>query len=167
MILIHVVVVYKKLIFYSYRCFLNPKNHFIWMFIAPAMLIFLANVGLFIMAATIMWRHQKKLTENKKNTNFIGWFRAIASLTVIMGITWIISLILLETEGLLVLVYIFNIMVAFQGFFIFVLFIVFSKTVKDSFRKWWQIQVSDSELLNKYFGEKLSSNDRVSFQVLS
>ena len=39
---------------------MNPETKFIWAFIAPVIVIFLANIGFFIMAATIMWRHQKK-----------------------------------------------------------------------------------------------------------
>ena len=162
MILFHLFTLMKYIF---YRCFLNPENHFIWMFIAPAMLIFLANIGFFIMAATIMWRHQKKLTEKKNVKNFASWFKAIASLTIIMGITWIVAVILIETEGLLFLVYIYSILVAFQGLFIFILFVVLSKSVRDSFKKWWKVQVNESDILNKYFGEKLSSQGTVSIQL--
>ena len=144
--------------FFVYRCFLSPEEHFVWVFIVPATLIFLTNIGFFIMAATTMWRHQKKMKENKKYTNFIRWFKAACSLTIVMGITWIIGIILVVSEGLLFLVYIYTIMVAFQGVFIFFLYVVLSKSIKDAFTKWWKVRVNESDTLNKYFGEKLSSS---------
>ena len=136
---------------------MSPEKHFVWVFIVPATLIFLTNIGFFIMATTIMWRHQKKTKEKKKITSFANWFKAACSLTIVMGITWIIGIILVVSEGLLFLVYIYTIMVAFQGVFIFFLYVILSKSVKDAFTKWWRVRVNESDTLNKYFGEKLSS----------
>ena len=136
---------------------MSPDKHFVWVFIVPATLIFLANIGFFIMAATIMWRHQKKIKENNKMTSFLNWFKAASSLAVVMGITWIIGIVLVVSEGLLFLVYIYTIMVAFQGVFIFFLYVILSKSVKDAVTKWWKVQVNESNTLNKYFGEKLST----------
>ena len=136
---------------------MSPEKHFVWVFIAPATLIFLTNIGFFIMAVTIMWRHQKKIKENNKMTSFAKWFKAACSLTIVLGITWIIGIILVVSEGLLFLVYIYTIMVAFQGVFIFFLYVILSKSVKDAVTNWWKVQVNESDILNKYFGEKLSS----------
>ena len=105
-----------------------------------------------------MWRHQKKIKENKKITSFINWLKAACSLTIVMGTTWIIGIILVATGGLLFLVYIYIIMVAFQGVFIFFLYVILSKSVKDAFTKWWKVRVNESDILNKHFGEKLSSS---------
>ena len=105
-----------------------------------------------------MWRHQKKIKENNKITSFLNWFKAACSLTVVMGITWIIGIILVVSEGLLFLVYIYTIMVAFQGVFIFFLYVILSKSVKDAVTKWWKVRVNESDTLNKYFGEKLSTS---------
>ena len=137
---------------------MSPEKHFIWVFIAPATLIFLANIGFFIMSATVMWRHQKKITENNKMTNFVNWFKSACSLTIVLGITWIIGIILVISEGLLFLVYIYTIMVAFQGVFIFFLHVILSKSVKDAVTNWWKVRVNESDILNKCFGEKLSSS---------
>ena len=107
-----------------------------------------------------MWRHQKKIKENNKMTSFANWFKAACSLTIVMGITWIIGIILVVSEGLLFLVYIYTIMVAFQGVFIFFLYVILSKSVRDAVIKWWKVRVNESDTLNKYFGEKLSSSPR-------
>jgi latrophilin 2 len=46
-----------------------------------------------------------------------------------MGITWIIGVLVVEVEELCPLAYIFTIFVAFQGVFIFVIFVLLSKQV--------------------------------------
>ena len=148
----------NDVLFYFCRCFLSPEKHFVWVFIVPATLIFLTNIGFFIMTATIMWRQQKKIKENNKTTSFANWFKAACSLTIVMGITWIIGIFLVVSEGLLFLVYIYTIMVAFQGVFIFFLYVILSKSVKDAVTKWWKVRVNESDTLNKYFGEKLASS---------
>ena len=43
-----------------YSCYLNPMTSFVWSFIVPVILILLVNVGFFIMAMVIKYRHQKR-----------------------------------------------------------------------------------------------------------
>ena len=45
---------------YTCSCYLNPATSFTWSFIAPVVLILLANIGFFIMAVVIMFRHHKR-----------------------------------------------------------------------------------------------------------
>ena len=80
--------------------------------------------------------------------------KASISLTVVMGITWIIGVLVIEIEELFALAYIFTIFVAFQGVFIFVIFVLFSKQVKESYAKWWKAKVAESDFLSKHFGSK-------------
>ena len=77
------------------------------------------------------------------------------SLTVVMGITWIIGVLVIEFEELFALAFIFTIFVAFQGLFIFIYFILLQKPVRDSYAKWWKAKVAESEFLSKHFGEKM------------
>ncbi len=51
------------MIFFPLSCFLNPDTNFIWAFIVPVVVIILINIGFFIMAAIIMWRHSKNLDD--------------------------------------------------------------------------------------------------------
>ena len=55
----------KWISLYPSSCFLYSGTGFVWAFIAPVILIILVNTGFFIMAATIMWRHQKKQSKDK------------------------------------------------------------------------------------------------------
>ena len=55
--------------YYVCRCFLNPKTHFIWAFISPVILIILLNFVFFIIVGRVMWKQQKKLTNNSTREN--------------------------------------------------------------------------------------------------
>ena len=85
-----------------------------------------------------------------------------------MGITWIIGVLVVEVDELFALAYIFTIFVAFQGLFIFVIFVLFSKQVKENYAKWWKVKVAESDFLSKHFGEKslTSGTAVVSKQVM-
>ena len=77
------------------------------------------------------------------------WLKASISLTVVMGITWIIGILVIEIEELYALAFIFTIFVAFQGLFIFVLFVL--PLSKQSYAKWWKPKVAASDFHRKYF----------------
>ena len=73
---------------------------------------------------------------------------------MVMGITWIIGVLVIEVDQLFALAYIFTIFVAFQGLFIFVIFVLLSKLVRGNYVKWWKGKVSESDFLSKHFGDK-------------
>ena len=75
-----------------------------------------------------------------------------------MGFTWIIGVLIIEVEELFALAYIFTIFVAFQGLFIFVIFVLLSKQVRESYAKWWKAKVAESDILSKHFGDKSLSS---------
>ena len=78
------------------------------------------------------------------------------SLVVIMGLTWILGVLIVEVEELLPLAYVYTIMVAFQGVFIFLALVVFSKPVREAYVKRWRAEVKKSKILSKCFGEATS-----------
>ena len=59
-------------------------------------------------------------------------------LVVVMGLTWIIGVLIVEVEELVPLAYIYTIMVAFQGLFIFFIFVAYPKEVRDVYAKLWK-----------------------------
>ena len=83
-----------------------------------------------------------------------NWLKASISLTVVMGINWIIGILVIEVEELFFLTVIFTIFVAFQGLFIFILFVPLQKPVRKSYAKWWKAKVAESDILSKHFGKK-------------
>lgn len=48
---------------------MDPSSHFIWAFILPVIVIILINAVLFVIVAKVMWKHQKKISENSKLGN--------------------------------------------------------------------------------------------------
>ena len=121
------------------------------------------------MAARIMWHHQKKNTDKSKVDQYRSWLRAAISLVVVMSLTWILGVLIVEVEEFVPQAYIYTIAVAFQGLFIFLVFIVFSKAVRDAYWKWWKDKVSESELLSRYFQERItiSSTNLLSNETVS
>ena len=77
------------------------------------------------------------------------------SLTVVMGITWIIGVLVIEVEELFALAFIFTIFVAFQGLFIFVIFVLLQIPVRENYAKWWKAKVAKSDILSRCFGKKI------------
>ena len=88
---------------------------------------------------------------------------------IVMGLTWIFGILIVKVEALLPLAYIYTIMVAFQGLFIFLIFVIFSKQVREAYSKWWRIKVNESDFLSQYFKQKFSnvSIDLYSYTALS
>ena len=115
---------------------MKTDSHFIWAFIGPVILIFLTNIGFLIMAAVIMWRQQKKRNIQQKSSDVGGWLKAVITLMIVMGITWIVGLAVVEIEELLPLAYIFTIAVAFQGVSIYVVLVLLTKSVRDELINW-------------------------------
>ena len=98
-----------------------------------------------------------KESDRKSLQDVRKWLKSAVSLTVVMGLTWVPSLLVVDVglkEVTGVLDYISTFLIAFQGVFIFLIFVVFSKVVREAYAKWWKTKVSQSEVLSKYFGEK-------------
>lgn len=127
------------------RCFLNPKTGFIWAFIVPVVLIQLTNLVLLIMAATIMWQHTKKQKGKMDAKQVRHWLKALVSLVVVMGVTWIFGVVAVEV----VLAYIYSFLVAFQGVWILLLFVVFDEKVRGEYVAVWKRVVWPERFFSK------------------
>ena len=105
-------------------------------------IILLINIALLIMAAVQMWRHKKKQYGEMKAKDVKKWLKAVISLVVVMGVTWIVGVLIVEVEELLPLAYIYTIMVAFQGVWIFLFFVVLEMKVNQGYTKVWNTKIS-------------------------
>ena len=61
---------------------------------------------------------------------------------------------MIEVEELFALAFIFTILVAFQGLFIFIIFVLLLKQVRETYQSWWKAKVAELDFLRSYFGEK-------------
>ena len=48
---------------------MNPDTGFIWAFIAPMIVIIAVTFVLFVIVTRVMWKHQKRMTDNTKVKN--------------------------------------------------------------------------------------------------
>ena len=100
------------------------------------------------MAAVVLWKHKKRQKGKMEAKHVRGWLKVVASLVVVMGVTWIVGVLIVEVEALLPLAYIYTIMVAFQGVWIFLFFVVFPKEVREDMAKLWKTKVVTSHLFS-------------------
>ena len=114
------------------------------------------------MAAIVMWRHKKRLTGKMEAKKIKDWLKALLTLTVIMGLTWIFGVLIVEVEELIPLAYIYTILVAFQGVFIFILFVVLDKNVREACAS----KVKHSELLGSFFKSDTMSTPTIFVSTL-
>ena len=80
-----------------------------------------------------------------------NWLKSLIPLTLIMGLTWIFGVLIVEVPGLIVLAYIYTFMVAFQGTFIFIIFVCLSKSVRSTYLKLFKTCIKKSDTLSKLF----------------
>ena len=111
-----------------------------------------------MMAAVIMWRQQKKRNIKQKSSYIGGWLKAVITLMVVMGITWIIGLAVVEIEELLPLAYIFTFVAAFQGVSMYMVLVWLTKSVRDELIKW---------IVNKYEKVFKPSSSMVKYTAIS
>ena len=99
------------------------------------------------MAAIAMWRHNKRQTGGEISKERLrSWLKTLASLVVVMGLTWIVGVLVVEVKELVPLAYIYTIMVAFQGLFIFLIFVVYPKEVRDAYVKLWRNDIKTLDI---------------------
>ena len=113
------------------------------------------------------YNHERQVSEHASNRLLLyyvilrvhhrKWLRSVVSLVVVMGLTWIFGVLIVEVEALLPLAYIYTILVAFQGLWIFLIFVLLSPQVRDAYTKWWRAKVNDSDFLSKHFGDTMRS----------
>ena len=128
-------------------------TNFIWAFILPVLVIILVNVGFLVMAAVTLWQHKKKRVGKLSTKDKRNWLKTVVSLVVVMGLTWILGVLIVEVEALLPLAYIYTILVAFQGLWIFLIFVALPKQVRDEYQKWLKAKVKESDSLTKFLGQ--------------
>ena len=76
-----------------------------------------------------------------------------------MCLTWILGIVIVEEDLLVPLAYLYILIVAFQGTFIFLVFVVFSKAVREAYRMWWRNKVMEYDFLSKFFGDSFNNSN--------
>ena len=119
------------------------------------------NIVIFCVVAKVIYNQNRKNTDKSKMRQTCIWLRSTLTLVVIMGLTWITGILLVYRPEVAPLAYLYTFMVAFQGLFIFLLFVVFSQAVRQAYLKAWKERVNESDFLSKHFGNKLFLLEKV------
>ena len=92
------------------------------------------------------------------------WLKAVTSLVVVMGVTWIVGVLIVDVMELLPLAYVYTIMVAFQGFWIFLFFVLLEEKVRQSYVKVCKSRIRESTLFSRK--STLSTNNSNSNNIM-
>ncbi|XP_007129485.1 adhesion G protein-coupled receptor E5 isoform X3 [Physeter macrocephalus] len=117
-------------------CWLDHANGFLWSFLGPVTFITLCNAVIFVIT---LWKLTQKFSEINPDIKKLKKARvltitAIAQLFV-LGCTWVFGLFLFDQRSW-VLCYIFSILNCLQGLFLFVLYCLLNKKVREEYRRW-------------------------------
>ncbi|XP_040846690.1 adhesion G protein-coupled receptor E2-like isoform X2 [Ochotona curzoniae] len=120
------------------RCWLRPEKGFLWGFLGPVCVVFSINLFFFLMTLWILTRKLSSLSSDvstfqSQDTRMLT-FKATAQL-FILGCTWALGLLQVGPAAR-VMAYLFTIINTLQGVFIFLVYCVFSKQVRQQYRKW-------------------------------
>nr|XP_015106707.1 CD97 antigen isoform X2 [Vicugna pacos] len=117
-------------------CWLEHDKGFLWSFLGPVTFIVLCNAVIFVIT---VWKLTQKFSEINPDIKKLKKARvltitAIAQL-VVLGCTWVFGLFLFDPQSW-VLSYTFTILNCLQGLFLFVLYCLLNKKVREEYRKW-------------------------------
>uniref|UniRef100_A0A8C9K1P3 Adhesion G protein-coupled receptor E2 n=1 Tax=Panthera tigris altaica TaxID=74533 RepID=A0A8C9K1P3_PANTA len=119
-------------------CWLHPAKMFIWSFLGPVCVIISVNLVLFFMT---LWILQSKLSSlnsdvsTLQNTRMLT-FKATAQL-LILGCTWCLG-VLQVGPAARVMAYLFTVINSLQGAFIFLVYCLLSRQVREQYGKWFR-----------------------------
>ncbi|XP_038556127.1 adhesion G-protein coupled receptor G2 isoform X2 [Micropterus salmoides] len=116
-------------------CWLQNDVFFYMTVVAFVLLVMLCNISVFIMVL-IQIRQMKANKSSTNNRSSLHDLRAVASLTVLLGLTWGMGFFSFG-PGKVVLMYLFSIFNTLQGFFVF----LFHCLMKENVRKQWRIHL--------------------------
>ncbi|KAL5010499.1 hypothetical protein ScPMuIL_012804 [Solemya velum] len=112
-------------------------------FAVPVGIIIFVNLVIFAMIIVSMCQRKVLRSNEKKRKRFLRNLQAAMTIFILLGLTWISGYLAIEDTA-----FVFNVIFcftgAFQGFFLFVLFAVREKRVRDFFRSIMCCTNSDS-----------------------
>uniref|UniRef100_A0A8C9PD89 Adhesion G protein-coupled receptor E2 n=1 Tax=Spermophilus dauricus TaxID=99837 RepID=A0A8C9PD89_SPEDA len=120
------------------RCWLNPKNGFVWGFLGPACAISCVNMVFFLMTLCIVKSKLSSINRDVstlQNTKMLT-FKAMAQL-FILGCTWCLGVLQVGPMASF-MAYLFTIVNSLQGVFIFLVYCLLSQQVQEQYRKWFK-----------------------------
>ncbi|XP_048581998.1 uncharacterized protein LOC116611752 isoform X2 [Nematostella vectensis] len=137
-------------------CWLSVDNGLIWAFVAPALVVLMINIIVFVLVLrqTMGTRHVQNKSRDEKLRVAV---KATAVILPLLGITWLFGLLAFSAETV-AFKYIFAILNSLQGLMIFIFHCVLNKQIQDAVkRRYQQLSISDSSIGNT----KSRSQDKI------
>uniref|UniRef100_A0A8C9K4Q7 Adhesion G protein-coupled receptor E2 n=1 Tax=Panthera tigris altaica TaxID=74533 RepID=A0A8C9K4Q7_PANTA len=120
------------------RCWLHTDKGFVWTFLGPVCTIFSINLAFFLMTFWIVKNKLSSLNRDVstlQNTRMLT-FKAMAQL-LILGCTWCLG-VLQVGPAARVMAYLFTVINSLQGAFIFLVYCLLSRQVREQYGKWFR-----------------------------
>ncbi|XP_055368222.1 adhesion G-protein coupled receptor G4 [Betta splendens] len=117
-------------------CWLQSDVFFYATVVAFILLVLLFNTCVFVVVLVQIRQMKANKPSANGTSSSLKELRAVASLTVLLGLTWSVGLFSFG-PGRVVLMYVFTICNSLQGFFVF----LFHCLMKDNVRKQWRIHL--------------------------
>ncbi|PAV91560.1 hypothetical protein WR25_10878 [Diploscapter pachys] len=116
-------------------CWIDTTTPTIWAFIAPILIVIIANIIFLLIALKVVLSVQSR--DRSKFDRIIGWLKGSATLLCLLGITWLFGFLTAAKGGTgTVFAWIFTILNCTQGIFIFVLHVVMNEKVRVALLRW-------------------------------
>ncbi|CAH3016664.1 unnamed protein product, partial [Porites evermanni] len=117
----------------SEKCWLDVPSGLIWAFIAPAIIIILINIVVFVLVIRQMMgtRHVQNKTQVEKVK---AGLKATAVILPLLGITWLFGLLSFSSSTV-AFKYMFAIFNSLQGLMIFIFHCLLNKQIKDAIKR--------------------------------
>ncbi|XP_067046870.1 adhesion G-protein coupled receptor G6-like isoform X1 [Acropora muricata] len=142
-------------------CWVSFSNNLIWTFVAPVLLVSVANTVLLSLVIREILKMQSDRASNVESLRQAA--KACVVLSPLLGMTWVFGILSVTNAGL-VFQYIFTILNSLQGFFILLLHIVRNADVRAEFRRkkkmWFEIRgrVADLHSSDKWRSKTIRSD---------
>ncbi|CAC5386745.1 unnamed protein product [Mytilus coruscus] len=115
-------------------CWLSIESGLMWAFIAPVLVVILANAVILVLVIKAILSSHCMLTITAKEQTKSS-IRSICVLLPLLGITWLFGIFSVN-EDLVVFQYLFAIFNSLQGLFVFLFHCLLSKQVRDGMSHW-------------------------------
>lgn len=126
-------------VFPSYNsCFIGETGVFFGAFLGPIFAVMIFNAVIFVIVIVVLFRHTKKRYdrsgEHKDRKMPLRFVISIIGITVLFGLTWLFGAFTIA-EASTAFQVLFVLSNAFQGFYIFLFFVVISKDARELWLK--------------------------------
>ena len=126
-----------------YSCFIGELIPFLAAFLCPIFIILLFNIIAYILIIRVLIRHTTKKIERMKisltTTDAVKMVASFISIIMLFGLTWVLAIFTFITEPSVsyVIQFFFCFFNAFQGFFIFLFFIVLNSESRNAWKSFF------------------------------